>query len=82
MLVHGLVFPLRTKARYGSGFVTALCLHLPIGIAYLRQIMREQPVKGSEWIKGVISLIAFAAGGIAVPILLLRDKESPYRFTE
>jgi hypothetical protein len=82
VLVHGIVFPLRAKARYGPGFVTALCLHLPIGIAYIRQIMREQSVKRSDWVKGVISMIGFAAGGIAAPMFLLRDKESPYRFTE
>lgn len=82
VLIHGVVFPLRAKARYGPGFVTALCLHLPIGIAYLRQITREQPVKGTDWMKGVLSFLGFAIGGIAVPILLLRDKESPYRFTE
>lgn len=82
VLIHGLVFPLRAKARYGPGFVTALCLHLPIGIAYLRQIRREQPVKAIDWIKGVISFLGFAAGGIVAPIFLLRDKESPYRFAE
>jgi uncharacterized protein with HXXEE motif len=82
VLVHGIVFPLRAKARYGPGFVTALCLHLPIGIAYIRQIKREQPVKRTDWMKGVIALIGFAVGGIAAPILLLRDKESPYRFTK
>ncbi|MGZ3644544.1 MAG: HXXEE domain-containing protein [Ktedonobacteraceae bacterium] len=82
VLVHGIVFPLRAKARYGPGFVTALCLHLPIGIAYIRQIKREQPVKRTDWMKGAIALIGFAVGGIAAPILLLRDKESPYRFTK
>ncbi len=82
VLVHGLIFPLRAKARYGPGFVTALGLHLPIGIAYLRQIRREQPVTGTDWIKGGIALIGFAVGGIAAPILLFRDKESPYRFTQ
>jgi hypothetical protein len=82
VLVHGIVFPLRAKARYGPGFVTALCLHLPIGIAYIRQITHEQPVKGTEWMKGVFAFIGFAVGGIAAPILLFRDKESRYRFTE
>ena len=82
VLVHGIVFPLRAKARYGPGFVTALCLHLPIGIAYIRQIMREQSVKRSDWVKGVISTIGFAVGGVAAPMFLLRDKESPYHFTE
>ena len=82
VLIHGLVFPLRAKARYGPGFVTALCLHLPIGIAYIRQITREQPVKGTDWAKGGLSFLGFAVGGIVAPILLLRDKKSPYRFTE
>ncbi len=82
VLVHGIVFPLRAKARYGPGFVTALCLHLPCGFAYIRQIKREQLVKRTDWIKGCVSLIVFAAGGIAAPLFLFRDKESPYRFTE
>ncbi len=82
VLVHGIVFPLRAKACYGPGFVTALCLHLPIGIAYIRQIRCEQPVKRTDWMKGVISFIGFAVGGIAAPMYLLRDKESTYRFTE
>lgn len=82
VLIHGIVFPLRAKARYGPGFVTALCLHLPIGMGYIRQIRREQPVKPTDWVKGVISFIGFAVGGIAAPLLLFRDKESPYRFTE
>jgi hypothetical protein len=82
VLAHGMVIPRLAKARYGPGFVTALCLHLPLGIAYIRQITREQPVKRTEWLKGVMCLIALAAGGIAAPLLLLRDKESPYRFTE
>ncbi len=82
VLVHGIVFPLRARARYGPGFVTALCLHLPIGVGYIRQIRREQPVKSTDWVKGVISFIGFAVGGIAAPVFLLKDKESPYRFTE
>lgn len=82
VLIHGIVFPLRARARYGPGFITALCLHLPIGIAYIRQITHEQPVKPIDWVKGGISCIGVAVGGIVAPILLLRDKESPYRFTE
>ncbi len=80
-LVHGIVFPLRAKARYSPGFLASLFLHLPIGIAYIRQIRREQPVKRTEWLKAVIYTIAFAAGGVAAPQQLFRDKESPYRFT-
>ena len=82
VIVHGIVFPLRAKARYGPGFMTALCLHLPIGIAYIGQIRREQSITRTDWVKGVIAFLGSAIGGLAVPILLLRDKDSPYHFTE
>jgi hypothetical protein len=82
VLGHGIVFPLLAKARYSPGFLASLCLHLPIGIGYIRQITREQPFKRTEWLKAVMYLIAIAAGGVAAPQQLLKDKESPYRFTE
>ncbi len=82
VLGHGIVFPRLAKARYSPGFLASLFLHLPLGIAYIRQIRREQPVKRTEWLKAVIYTIAFAAGGVGAPQQLFKDKESPYRFTE
>jgi uncharacterized protein with HXXEE motif len=81
-LGHGIVFPRLAKARYSPGFLACLFLHLPIGIAYIRQITREQPVTRTEWLKAVIYTIAFVAGGVAAPQQLFRDKDSPYHFTE
>ena len=80
---HGIVPPLRAKARYGPGFLTALLLHVPIGIAYIRAVGSERPPWGrGEWARAAACTLAFAALGIGAPLLLMRDEESPYRFTE
>jgi hypothetical protein len=81
-LGHGIVFPRLAKARYSPGFLACLFLHLPIGIAYIRQISREQPVERTDWLRAVIYAMVIAAGGLAAPQQLFKDKESPYRFTD
>jgi hypothetical protein len=78
---HGIVPPLRAKARYGPGFLSAFFLHVPIGINYLRAVGSERRLEGGEWARAAACTVAFAALGIGAP-LLLRDEESPYRFTE
>jgi hypothetical protein len=57
-------------------------LHVPFGIAYLRALHEEQPPTRSDWIKAIILLPLFLVVGVVVPQQLLKDKESPYRFTE
>lgn len=81
-LGHGIVFPRIAKARYSPGFLASLLLHVPIGIAYIRAQQAEQPLKRSDWIKAIMLLPLFAVAGILLPQQLLKDKESPYRFTE
>ena len=73
---------LRANAHYGPGFLTALFLHVPIGINYVRSVGSERPIERGEWVRGVVLMFAFAALGIGAPIRLLRDEESPHRFTE
>src|SRR5918998_2612828 len=79
---HGLVPPLRAKARYGPGFLTAFFLHVPIGIGYLRTVGSERPLERGELARAAAYTLAFAALGIGAPLRLLRDEESPYRFTK
>ncbi|HEX6551305.1 MAG TPA: HXXEE domain-containing protein [Ktedonobacteraceae bacterium] len=81
-LGHGIVFPRLAKARYSPGFLASLFLHVPIGIAFIRSIRAEQPLKRSDWIKAILFLPVFAAGGVLAPQQLLKDEESPYQFTE
>src|SRR5262245_59579371 len=80
-LGHGLIFPRIARAGYSPGFLASLFLHVPIGMAYIRSMRAEQPLKRSDWMKAIFILPVFAAGGILVPQQLLKDEESPYRFT-
>ena len=79
---HGIVPPLRAKALYGPGFLAAFFLHVPIGIDYIRAVGAERPLERGELARAAACTLAFAALGIGAPLWLLRDEESPYRFTE
>jgi len=78
---HGLIFNRLSKDRYSPGFLASLLLHVPIGIQYLRALRDEGPIESADLRKAGPYTIAFAAGSIAAPNVLLRDKNSPYRFT-
>jgi hypothetical protein len=78
---HGIVPPLRAKALYGPGFLTAFFLHVPIGIGYIRAVGSERPLERAELARAAACTLAFAAFGIGAPLRLLRNEESPYRFT-
>ena len=81
-LGHALLFPRLVGARYSPGTLSAMFLHVPFGIAYLRALQEEQPPTRSDWIKAILLLPLFLVSGVVVPQQLLKDKESPYRFTE
>jgi hypothetical protein len=78
---HGLIFNRLAKDRYSPGILASLFLHVPIGIHYLRALREEAPIEHADWRKAGPYTIAFAASSIAAPNALLRDKDSPYRFT-
>lgn len=79
---HGIVFPRLAKARYSPGFLAAIFLHVPIGINYLREAASERPSGRGDWAKAALYMIAFTALGVAAPQQLLKDEESPHRFTQ
>lgn len=82
-LGHGIVFPKRAGARYSPGFLASGLLHVPIGIAWIKSMNHTtRPLTRGDVVKGLAYQVAFAALGVALPNVLLRDKESPYRFTE
>jgi Protein of unknown function with HXXEE motif len=79
---HTIIPSLRANASYGPGFLSAFFLHVPIGINYVRSVGSERPIERGEWVRGVLLMFAFAALGIGAPTRLMRDEESPHRFTE
>ncbi len=82
VLGHGVVFPRRAGDRYSPGFLASFLLHLPLGISYIRALGDEAPLTRSDYAKGALYAVAFAAIGVAGPNLVGRDKDNPHVFTE
>ena len=55
---------------------------MPIGTNYLRAVGSERPSGREQWARAAAYTAAFAALGIGGPLRLLRNEESPHRFTE
>jgi len=80
---HGLLAPrVPAHSKYSPGMLTAVLLHLPIGITYLSALRRQGPIGRGNWLKSIAVLVVFFAGGVAYPNIHNRDKNSPYPFTE
>jgi len=81
IVLHGIVIPRKAGAKYGPGFVTALLLHLPIGINYVKAVGQESALGRQDWAKGLVGAVASVVFGVAVPNMVMRDRNSPYAFT-
>lgn len=81
IVLHGIVIPRKAGARYGPGVLTALLLHLPIGIGYITAVGQERSISRADWTKGVVGAVGSAVFGVAVPNMVMRDRSSPYAFT-
>jgi hypothetical protein len=57
-------------------------LHVPIGITYIRALRAQGGITRSDWAKSFAVLGAFLVLGVAAPNLALKDKESPYEFSD
>jgi hypothetical protein len=69
------------RAKYSLGTLTAVLLHMPIGITYLRALHAQGPIGRNDWIRSAVVLLIFALFGVAAPNVLLADKNSPHAFT-
>jgi hypothetical protein len=77
---HGLLFNRLAKDRYSPGFLASLLLHVPIGLTNLHALRDDAPIEHADW-KARLYTIAFALSSVFAPNQLLRDKNSPYKFT-
>lgn len=79
---HGVIVPLQTRKWYNPGVLTALLLHVPIGIASIRAIRAQGEITRGDWIKSLLVLGAFFAVGVILPNALFADRHSPYSLSE
>lgn len=70
------------KYPYSPGALTAALLHVPIGINVIRTMRHDGGISGRDWAKSFAVLAGFLTVGVAAPNWILKDKESPYSFTD
>jgi hypothetical protein len=80
--LHGIVPKAVLGDWYGPGFLSAALLHVPIGAAYLVALNAASPLRRSDYVKGIAAAGVIFALGLVVPNVLLRNRTSPYEFTE
>ncbi|VDG24740.1 HXXEE domain-containing protein [Lactiplantibacillus mudanjiangensis] len=82
VIVHGVVANIKLHTLVSPGTITAVFGHLPIGVAYFMYIANHNlSIAAWNWWAGIL-LIPFGAFLlIMAPILLLRNRKSPYTWS-
>jgi Protein of unknown function with HXXEE motif len=80
--LHGIMPKVMLGDWYGPGFLSSALLHVPIGTAYLIALNAQSPLTRSDYLKGIAAAAVFFALGLGMPNVLMRNKNSPYSFTE
>jgi Protein of unknown function with HXXEE motif len=80
--LHGILPKAVLGDWYGPGFLSSALLHVPIGTAYLIALNAQSPLTRSDYVRGIAAAAVFFALGLGMPNVLMRDKNSPYAFTE
>ena len=80
--LHGILPKAALGDWYGPGFLSSALLHVPIGLAYLAALKDEGPLTRADYAKGLAASALFFALGLGLPNVAMRNKNSPYAFTE
>lgn len=82
LLVHGIVINIRFKSVYNPGLATTLGLFIPIGIYYLWYVARHDLATVADVLIGLAFAVVCAVITVPLPIRFMRDKDSPYAFSD
>ena len=82
VLGHGVRMNMKGKTLYNPGLATAIFLHLPIGIYYIRYVMDHGLVSGHDWLYAVIALAVAAVLIVLLPVMGMKDRNTPYAFSQ
>lgn len=79
--LHGIMINIKMKTFYNPGMGAVVFLHWPIGIYYIWYLHANGLVQALDWIGAIACTVAAAIFIIALPVRLLRDKNSEYPFS-
>ena len=82
IIIHGIIINIKLKGIYNPGLAAVVFLHWPIGIYYFWFVVTHGLSSTVTFVFGFIAAVVAAIITIALPMLLLKNKESQYPFTE
>lgn len=82
LIVHGFVINIRVKSFYNAGLGSTVALFVPIAIWYWSYAAATYTPAWFVYVIAVVGAIVGAVVTIVVPMVTMRDKKSPYPFTE
>jgi len=79
---HGIFMNLRLKSIYNPGFGSTFFLQLPLGIYMIYYVSTNGLATGLDFVYGAIGGIVGYALCFGLPVMLMRNRNSKYSFTE
>lgn len=81
LAIHGVVINRKLKAWYNPGLAVVVFLHIPIAIYYIRYVYDHGLMQTWYWLAAILLTLLSAFVVILLPVQLLKDKNSAYRFS-
>ncbi|MEQ9723858.1 HXXEE domain-containing protein [Yersinia alsatica] len=82
VLAHGIAVPVRIKRLYNPGLATVIFLFLPVGIYYILYVTTNNLASTGDFVLGFFATLGAVVALFLLPIILLRNKQSKYPFSE
>lgn len=83
VFVHAVVLPRFTRDRWSPGVLTALLLHVPIGVTWYReQAASDAPLTREDLAKGAAWTGALVVFGLVLPHKFMPRRDNPYPFSK
>ncbi|MCC8141790.1 MAG: HXXEE domain-containing protein [Lachnospiraceae bacterium] len=79
---HGIAMNIRMKSKYNPGLASSVFLQTPVAIYYIWYVAHYMPDKANQMWWGIPGSIAMLLLTFIIPIIVMRDKDSPYAFEE
>lgn len=79
---HGIVMNVKGRSWYNPGLGSVIFLHIPIGIYYIYYVTAQNLVMPMDYVYGALVFMAATAVLVVLPVQLLKDRNSPYPFTQ